>query len=113
MCGIAGLVMDSARRVNGKLLRELVDELEHRGPDDSGLLALREREVTLSRDAGEDVIANAVLIHRRLSIIDLSSAGWQPMQSSYGRKYIVFNGEIYNYVELRSELTALGYGFIS
>jgi asparagine synthase (glutamine-hydrolysing) len=94
-------------------MRGLLDELEHRGPDDSGLLALREREVALSRDAGEDLIANAVLIHRRLSIIDLSSAGWQPMHSSYGRKYIVFNGEIYNYVELRSQLAALGYRFLS
>jgi asparagine synthase (glutamine-hydrolysing) len=113
MCGIAGLVLTSAARVDGKLARGLLDDLEHRGPDDAGLLALRGRQVSLHREAAEDFVANAILVHRRLSIIDLSPAGWQPMRSPDGRYFIIFNGEIYNYLELRAELSALGYRFRS
>jgi len=58
-------------------------------------------------------VADAVLVHRRLSILDLTSAGWQPMGTGDGRYYIVFNGEIYNYVELRHELKSLGHRFHS
>ena len=51
------------------------------------------------------------LAHRRLSVIDLSEAGWQPMSSGDGRYHIVFNGEIYNYIELREQLLQLGHRF--
>jgi asparagine synthase (glutamine-hydrolysing) len=113
MCGIAGLVLSSTGRVDGKLVRSLLEDLEHRGPDDAGVLALRGRQVSLRRDGDDDFVADAVLVHRRLSIIDLSDGGWQPMPSSDGRYYVVFNGEIYNYLELRAELGTLGYRFRS
>lgn len=97
MCGIAGLV---ARR-NGLDLRLLIKEMtgrvRHRGPDDEGFY---ER-------------GRVALGHRRLSIIDLSVAGHQPMGYADGRYVITYNGEIYNYLELRSELEALGFRFRS
>src|SRR5688572_2770568 len=111
MCGIAGLVFPSAGRIDGKLLRSISDDLEHRGPDDFGLLTAHGKHVSLHHDVGDDCIADVVLVHRRLSIIELSEAGWQPMGTPDGRYYIVFNGEIYNYVELRDELSTLGRRF--
>jgi asparagine synthase (glutamine-hydrolysing) len=91
MCGIAGFTSKPDD------LEKLLQSLQHRGPDDQGIFQS----------------ADAVLLHRRLSIIDLSAAGRQPMASDDGRYHIVYNGEIYNYVELRSELEALGVRFRS
>ncbi|MGI8704735.1 MAG: asparagine synthase (glutamine-hydrolyzing) [Sphingomicrobium sp.] len=88
MCGITGLVTRGA--LNEKLLWRLIVPLRHRGPDDEG--------VWIDSDAGVG------LGHRRLSIIDLSPQGHQPMHSANGRYVITFNGEIYNHLELRSEL---------
>jgi asparagine synthase (glutamine-hydrolysing) len=91
MCGFVGFL-------NGKFqgdsidvaVESMADTLYHRGPDDSGVWTDHE--------------AVAALAHRRLSILDLSSAGHQPMLSSSGRYVIAFNGEIYNHLELRKEL---------
>jgi asparagine synthase (glutamine-hydrolysing) len=94
MCGIsacAGAVWDRHH------LFEMVASLAHRGPDDTGLF------ISPGGLAG--------LGHDRLSIIDLSAAGHQPMTDKSGRRWIVFNGEIYNYLELRAELK--GYPFVS
>jgi hypothetical protein len=63
--------------------------------------------------SSNDVIANGVLVYRGLSIIDLSDTGWQPMRSSDGRRYIIINSEINNYLELRSQLRGLGDHFRS
>src|SRR5262245_63168030 len=97
MCGIAGLLLkdrqgteDDERRVRGALAR-----LSHRGPDDEGLCASN----------------SLVLGHRRLSILDLSHAGHQPMATADGRFVCSLNGEIYNYIELRAELAAKGRAF--
>ncbi len=95
MCGIAGIiglesVSDAPCRISKMLQR-----LEHRGPDASGIFEA----------------SNAVLGHQRLSIIDLSNSGNQPFHSQNGRFTIVFNGEIYNYRELRSQLS--DYNFIT
>jgi asparagine synthase (glutamine-hydrolysing) len=92
MCGVTGLLTArNADRVDLSVVAgRMADTLAHRGPDDSG--------VWLDESAG------VALAHRRLSIIDLSPAGAQPMLSPSGRFVIVFNGEIYNYVELRQEL---------
>ena len=96
MCGLVGFFEPAgfSRTVAEAIVTELSASLEHRGPDDEG--------VWLDADAG---IAFA---HRRLSILDLSPAGKQPMVSASGRYVIAFNGEIYNHLEIRSELDLAG-----
>ena len=91
MCGIAGFWAEGGldRRADD-VLRGMTDPLRHRGPDDAGCWC----------DAG----AGVGLGHRRLSILDLSPEGHQPMVSRSGRYVIVFNGEVYNFAELRREL---------
>lgn len=93
MCGITGF-LDLRRATTTEILRATVkgmtDTLRHRGPDDAGVWV--------------DASAGVALGHRRLSIIDLSPAGHQPMESHSGRYVIAFNGEIYNFLELREEL---------
>ena len=93
MCGIAGCVdLEHDLVAPTELVAAMTDALRHRGPDDAGMLS--DGPVTLG--------------HRRLSIIDLSAAGHQPMPSHDGTLWLIFNGEIYNYIELRDELRALG-----
>lgn len=91
MCGIAGIIGDGA--ADQGLLGKMGASLAHRGPDDQGIW--------------RDPDAGVALIHRRLSIVDLSPAGHQPMLSSNGRFVLTFNGEIYNHGEMRAELEAL------
>ena len=97
MCGIAGF-LESSPRSSPEVLREIsqhmADTLRHRGPDDGGAWV----------DAGAGIAVSM----RRLSVLDLSEAGHQPMQSASGRYVIVFNGEIYNCEELRRELITRG-----
>ncbi|MDD3978062.1 MAG: asparagine synthase (glutamine-hydrolyzing) [Methanomicrobium sp.] len=95
MCGIAGQYAFLGHKPDKKLLNDMSQSLIHRGPDDSG--------VYISDKAG--------LIHRRLSIIDLSSEGKQPMSNEDETLWLVFNGEIYNYQELREELKDYGHIF--
>jgi asparagine synthase (glutamine-hydrolysing) len=97
MCGIVGLV--DHKGVDDKLLLQMRESMIHRGPDDSGLWVNRDGTVGLA--------------HRRLSIIDLSEAGRQPMSDSHGQVWITFNGEIYNFQEIREELREKGYQFKS
>ena len=97
MCGIAGIVNLDGEPVSPPVLREMTKAIEHRGPDGEG----------------HWIEGNVGLGHRRLSIIDLSEAGKQPMQTSDGRWLISYNGEIYNYRELRADLSAKGYIFRS
>jgi asparagine synthase (glutamine-hydrolysing) len=99
MCGIIGAFSVSARRGRKDCFKRAMSLLRHRGPDDSGFLELVNSAGTL------------MLGHQRLAIIDLSAAGRQPMQSADGRYVMVFNGEIYNYIELREELLRLRYRF--
>jgi asparagine synthase (glutamine-hydrolysing) len=95
MCGICGVVrMNSPARVDEDVLRRMSDTLLHRGPDDG--------DVFLAGNVG--------LGHRRLSIIDLSG-GHQPMANDDDSVWIVYNGEIYNFLELRAMLEAKGYSF--
>jgi asparagine synthase (glutamine-hydrolysing) len=97
MCGIAGQYCIDGTKPDETLLAEMSERLTHRGPDGSG----------------SHIRSNAGLVHRRLAIIDLSDEGLQPMTSEDGTLWIVFNGEIYNYVELREELLAKGHRFHS
>jgi asparagine synthase (glutamine-hydrolysing) len=114
MCGIAGLVAARGRRVDSASAAMIVRVLAHRGPDDVGFLSSSGGTVRVAREtAGVDSAADLYLIHRRLSILDLSPKGWQPMSYGDGRYHIILNGEIYNYLELRSELEALGHRFRS
>ncbi len=98
MCGIAGIV-DLAGGIDSDLVRRMRDTLTHRGPDDAGLWIAPGGRVGLG--------------HRRLSILDLSDRGRQPMQGAGGRATIVYNGEVYNFLELRGELAEAGYKFTS
>src|SRR6267378_8073450 len=113
MCGIVGFISKKGW-VHPPSIPAILDQLRHRGPDDQGYLVYCERSTKLGRewkDPGTD--AEVIFLHRRLSILDLSDAGWQPMGTGDGRYFITFNGEIYNYVELREELERLGYRFQS
>ena len=101
MCGILGGVADK-KVLNDLSLNAALNRMKNRGPDDSGLL--------LFNQAYNDIL---VLGHTRLSIIDLTSAGHQPMKSQSGRFTVTYNGEIYNYKELRLELSKLGCNFVT
>ncbi len=115
MCGIAGLVSPPGRSIGDELLRTLGHALAHRGPDDAGFLSWPAGATTPTAGRTAPALANGgvAFAHRRLSILDLTTAGWQPMLSADRRYAIVFNGEIYNYLELRDELRALGVRFHS
>jgi asparagine synthase (glutamine-hydrolysing) len=95
MCGIAGFVhFGTERDVSSSRLMTMLKPIHHRGPDDGGIWVDDQHGVALG--------------HRRLSILDLSPAGHQPMTSACGRFTIVFNGEIYNHLELRNNLEKSG-----
>lgn len=114
MCGIAGIIKFNNLSIQQHLLTNLSTALSKRGPDDLGFLGWDQNQpIRITRTPEELLGSKIALIHRRLSILDLSEAGSQPMCTSDGRYSIVFNGEIYNYLELRSELKALGHQFRS
>ncbi|MFN5516608.1 MAG: asparagine synthase (glutamine-hydrolyzing) [Cyanobacteriota bacterium] len=114
MCGIAGILHFNQTPIPTPDLRQLSQSLYHRGPDDQGYLTYSpQTEIAVSRDPEQLPPGILALLHRRLSILDLSPAGWQPMVSQDRRYAIAFNGEIYNYLELQSELKQLGYNFRS
>lgn len=124
MCGIAGIV--SKEKVNPLHLYKMSATLKHRGPDDEGF-SLFDNQGANKEFRGDDTITELHnishikeagdgftmgMLHRRLSIIDLSPSGHQPMH--FQDKYtLVFNGEVYNYRELRTELQSEGYKFVT
>jgi asparagine synthase (glutamine-hydrolysing) len=97
MCGIAGLIHLNGEPVSLVILKKMTDAIAHRGPDGEG----------------QWIEGNVGIGHRRLAIIDLSPAGHQPMITGDHRYVLSYNGEIYNYREIRTELEALGYWFRS
>jgi len=109
MCGIAGVLAPGGEAPVSSLL----DRLAHRGPDDHGWLLLQDECAAAGRGTPPAGRADLALVHRRLSILDLSPAGWQPMRTPDGRYAIVYNGEIYNYRELRDALAREGCTFAS
>lgn len=113
MCGIAGIIQPG-RNIESEILNKMSRAMAHRGPDDLGFLGmLKDGTLQQTRDLFSLIKSEFYMIHRRLSILDLTSAGWQPMSTPDKRYSIVFNGEIYNYIELREELKTLGYQFQS
>lgn len=97
MCGIAGLIDYKGREVRKETIKAMTDAIKHRGPDGEG----------------QWVKENVGIGHRRLAIIDLTDAASQPMHSMDKRYILTYNGEIYNYREIRKELENLGYHFYS
>jgi asparagine synthase (glutamine-hydrolysing) len=127
VCGIVAEVAASGIR-DTRCLREMTSLLRHRGPDDEGYLLVSSTDGSFETRFGDDTPVAAregglpidspvmgsydvALGHRRLSIIDLSLGGHQPMSVDRGRAWIVYNGEIYNYLELRRELEERGHAF--
>ncbi len=112
MCGISFVLAPDGRRITDKLFR-LHAPIRHRGPDGECLIALTRagsfQILTGPEDSVDGVVAG--LAFRRLKILDLSEAAMQPMLSSDGRVALLFNGEIYNFRALRSELCAKGLHF--
>src|SRR4026207_1257623 len=94
MCGIVGIVRNDGKPVDEQLLARMNDAIRHRGPDEDGFY----------------INGPARLAMRRLAIIDLKS-GQQPIHNADRSSWIVFNGEIYNYLELREKLEKLGHTF--
>lgn len=128
MCGIAGIYNSSGEPIDKLRLEKMTGMVHHRGPDDEGYLLVNTNENIIQHCKGTDTIVNfqGTLPHlregisanlafgfRRLSIIDLSEKGHQPMSNSAGNLWIVFNGEIYNYLEIREELLSFGYKFLT
>ena len=97
MCGILAVLNFGHERLDKELIIRMRDTMLHRGPDDAGLY--------LQESVG--------LAHRRLAIIDLSETGRQPMTNENGTLFLVFNGEIYNYLELKEDLSNRGHRFCS
>jgi len=97
VCGIAGLVHLDGEPVSPAVIQRMTDAISHRGPDGEG----------------QWIDGEVAIGHRRLAIIDLSPAGQQPMVSADHRFVLTYNGEIYNFRELKAELEALGYWFRS
>lgn len=133
MCGIAGLYDPQGRADFGRL-RAMAELMRHRGPDDEGLVLVDAARGAWRTHGGPDTPADVFrsglpfapgrgaggegavfhvgLAHRRLSIVDLKPSGHQPMSDRTGRRWLAYNGEIYNHPELREELAALGATFL-
>ena len=97
MCGIAGIIDLSDSPISKDILEDMSASLIHRGPDGHGIYTNK----------------NLGFAHRRLSIIDVTEAGNQPMTDEAGDLVISYNGEIYNFLEIKEELKAKGYAFRS
>ncbi|MBM4272769.1 MAG: asparagine synthetase B, partial [Deltaproteobacteria bacterium] len=105
MCGICGKVTTDGKPVDEGLIGRMTGVMKHRGPDNDGVYL----SSTHSQSAGTNTSVG--LGHRRLSIIDLSEAGRQPMSNEDKSIWMVFNGEIYNFQSLRKELEKKGHSF--
>lgn len=125
MCGITGiLALDKDQAADTHLLAQMTELIRHRGPDDAGYLCVRDSAVSSysAADSTPEIRKRFPLLDqsvkprlglgfRRLAILDLSESGHQPMSDPQLGLHLVFNGEIYNYIELREELKQAGYAF--
>lgn len=110
MCGVAVIARTTTAGADAAAVARMRDAVAHRGPDDAGI-ALLDRLGGRWSEVGEGAPWRVALGHRRLSILDLSAAGHQPMRR--GDVWLVYNGEVYNFVELRDELVRCGHAFDS
>lgn len=130
MCGISGILLKNIANINHEITL-INNHLKHRGPDDEGYVLINEQtSIPLAgKDTPDETLANSnyycpnthiennteksflALAHRRLSIIDISANGHQPMCCVNQKHWITLNGEIYNYIELKQELKSYGYEF--
>ncbi|MES2205629.1 MAG: asparagine synthase (glutamine-hydrolyzing) [Pseudomonadota bacterium] len=129
MCGIAALFMDHTE-LSAHYLQAMADVITHRGPDGEGYALWQNNQLSFFAGASTPFVEKSLLnylpqrrlekgqsgwqwglAHRRLAIIDLSPTGHQPMATADSRYVITYNGEVYNYLELRAELEGLGYTF--
>lgn len=115
MCGISG-IFSLNNTIDPLLIKKMSDVIVHRGPDGFGYMGynIKNKFISAFTDISElNENCNLLFGHRRLSIIDLSHFGHQPMSYQDNRYWITYNGEIYNYIELRNELIKKGYKFVS
>jgi asparagine synthase (glutamine-hydrolysing) len=133
MCGIAGIILKQKTEFNlAEKIAAMANAISHRGPDGEGFIIANHQSTTpyfntlqqkhdrtdlnyTPKTSLQNSDPNSFLAfgHRRLSIIDLSETGHQPMCNQEGKTWITFNGEIYNYIEIKAELITLGHSFIS
>lgn len=113
MCGIFGFYNYHGSVALKQIVEKTSLALNHRGPDDFGWMINSSSGIIKNKNSSPDVSSNLLMLHYRLSILDLSDLAWQPMTCDNNQFHIVFNGEIYNYRELRSELMTYGHSFIS
>jgi len=130
MCGISGILNINQKPISVELLQRMANSIRHRGPDDEAFLLVNTSTGKIEHRHGDDTIPEIKSVtrhvldssdispnlgfgYRRLSILDLSPSGHQPMSSSDGSHWIEFNGEVYNYLEIREELVKKGYKFKS
>lgn len=127
MCGISAIIADRASLTISRI-KSMTEMVKHRGPDDEGYAIFgnfttktffdrntiqEHRDILAAEHIPYEISGDVALGHRRLSIIDLSPNGHQPMSYKDSRYWITYNGEIYNYIELRDELQKLGHCFVS
>lgn len=127
MCGIAGILNLDNKPINIRTLVKMTEIVNHRGPDDRGIVLFnpkmsdgklgvieyKDKELKLGEAGDGRFNCSVAFGHTRLSILDLSELGHQPMSNMDGSLWIVHNGEVYNYLELRAELISKGYKFRS
>lgn len=113
MCGFVTIFSDRANQLEVNNFVSMVETISHRGPDDYGYAFIGPKEQHIWRDNGPKSVnfPGIIMGHRRLSIVDLSENGRQPFISKDKRFWAVYNGEVFNYVELREELRRLGHSF--
>lgn len=117
MCGICGEINLNKQGIRADVMRKMCDVIAYRGPDDEGMVFIKgDQYVEMKKPSELLAKGNGFEVglgHRRLSIIDLSEAGHQPMCNEDGRIWIVFNGEIYNFQEIKERLEKKGHFFKS
>jgi len=110
MCGIGGIISHEPFPQIGFLTQKIIHSMIHRGPDNSSAVVFQGK-TAINQDRVNSDEGDAALVHTRLSVIDLSHNADQPFSSQDSRYWIIYNGEVYNYIELREQLKKMGFVF--